>query len=82
MIYYRLTYTEQSQLFPNFGKGKWVTPMVVHREYEVQEMGFDDEKAVDAYVMNLSNPQATKIEKKIGENGEWTQLYPKEVSNE
>lgn len=53
---YRLTYTEEKQLLPNFGKGNFKLPMVVYREYNTN---------MDDYVKKLSKPQATTIEKRV-----------------
>lgn len=54
MFMYRLTYTEESQIKPNFGNLEISLPLVVHREYSTDN---------DNYVLKLSNPQATRIEK-------------------
>ena len=53
---YKLTYTEQSQVFGNFGKGNFIAPMSVYRDYTSQ---------MDDYLLKLSKPQATKIEKQF-----------------
>lgn len=53
---YKLYYSEVSQLKPNFGKGNWKVPMVVSREYSVEN---------DKGIIELSSPQASKIEKAI-----------------
>ena len=63
---YRLTYLEQSQLKPNFGVGDWTVPMIVHRGYN--EDAFESEQEADEHVMKLSDPQASKIEKKVIES--------------
>ncbi len=52
---YKLTYTEEKQVRSNFGKG-FKAPIIVCREYSTEK---------DEYVLKLSNPQATKIEKRI-----------------
>lgn len=68
---YRLTYTEKGQLKPNFGKDTFSLPLEVGREY-VRE--------VDEYILNLSSPQATTIEKAIYDGStetlEWKVIFP------
>lgn len=66
-VKYRLYYTEESQLFNNFGKGNWTVPMTVERRYDQEE---------DEYVMSISDPQATRIEKNVEGRG-WEEIYPK-----
>lgn len=68
--WYRLTYTEESQLFPNFGHSKFNLPLMVYRDYSEES---------DDHVRGLSDPQATKIEKRIldpkgGEDTPWEEL--------
>lgn len=54
---YRLHYTKESQIEPNFGKNTGIKlPFVTSREY-IREM--------DDYILKLSTPQATIIEKAI-----------------
>jgi hypothetical protein len=70
---YRLTYTEKSQILPNFGIGNFSLPLIVYREY-------DDES--DEYIKKLSSPQATMIEKRVidlinNTIPQWEVLYQK-----
>lgn len=53
---YRLTYTDEKQILPNFGKGEFVLPLIVYREYNDED---------DDYVRKLSSPQASMIEKRV-----------------
>jgi len=53
---YKLVYTKESQLIPNFGNGDWKIPMIIHREYSVNN---------DEQILELSKPQATEIHKAI-----------------
>lgn len=63
---YKMTYTEEEQLRPNFGNGPWKIPLVVERQFSVEN---------DAYVLSLSSPQATAVEKAV-----WNGEQLKEVS--
>ena len=71
---YKLHYTRKEQLKPNFGKGSWKAPMMIGRDYAV---------VMDNYVLGLSNPQATKIEKAVytgeTEDVEWKVIYHEHV---
>lgn len=60
---YKLVFTDQNKLFPNFGKGDWKVPMVVGREFITDS---------DEYIMKLSKPQADEIWKCVwtGESDE------------
>lgn len=67
---YRLTYTKDNQLFPNFGKSNFTLPLTVYREYDEDS---------DEYIIKLSKPQATSIEKRVvdlasGEELPWKKL--------
>ena len=57
---YRFYYDKEEQLLPNFGNGNWKLPLIIGREYSIEN---------DNYVFKLSNPQASKIEKAVW-NGE------------
>lgn len=64
---YRMVYTKRSQIKPNFGIGYEDIPLPfeVYREYSFE---------TDSYVLGLSKPPATKVQKYI-----WTGKYNEEI---